>query len=159
MSKELNIELKEAVSNYQDKDLSLKVFMRGSIVLDIKIGADWVYPENYSVPYTGGECRVVVQKEGRNGRLESVLIQEATSFYRNSVWMNVTMVDSNEETDEDYEQSKTGSNFEDFEQISIPNVTPPLPSVDEADLTECCGEVDDCCGDVDDCSNETPNEE
>ncbi len=157
MSKELNIKLKEAVSNYQDKDLSLKVFMRGSIVLDIKIGANWVYPENYSVPYTGGECRVVVQKEGRNGRLESVLIEEASQAWDGG-WMNVTMVDSNEETDEDYEQSKTGSNFEDFEQISIPNVTPPLPSVDEADLTECCGEVD-CCGDVDDCSNETTNEE
>lgn len=153
MSKELNIKLKDTVSNYQDKDLSLKVFMRGSLVLDIKIGGDWVYPESYSVPYTDGECNVLIEKEGRNGRIEAVLANEFPTW--EGKFMSVSIVDSDEEANE----TPTG-----VEQISIPSaetsfsfdgvVHDPLPLGDD-----CCGDPEDCVhGNDSDCEKATDKE-
>ncbi len=156
MSKELNIKLKDTVSNYQDKDLSLKVFMRGSLVLDIKIGAGWEYPENYGVPYTDGECKVLIEKEGRNGEVEAVLANEFPTW--NGKFMSASIVDSDEEAKE----IPT-----DVEQISIPSaktsfsfdgvVHDPFPL--RADEFSDAVLGDDCCGDTNDCCKETPNEE
>lgn len=146
MSKELNIKLKDTVSNYQDKDLSLKVFMRGSLVLDIKIGGDWVYPDNYSVPYTDGECNVVIQKEGRNGRIEGVLANEFPTW--DGKFMSASIVDSDEEF----------VRFEptDVEQISIPSVAVPTTLYE---VDDCCGDPEDCVdGDEGDCEKDTDKE-
>lgn len=139
MSKKIKVSLKDKAKSYEGQDLSLKVFLRGSIALDIKIGGDWNAPDSYDIPYEGGECRVSVERSVKNGIMESKLISLDDPQFAGD-YVDVLMSDSSIEPVEPAEVDET-------QELKVDAI--------EKVLQENCGDPEDCCGDPEDCRSIT----
>ena len=156
MSKLVKVSLKDKAKNYDGQDLSLQVFIRGSIALEIKIGGDWNSPDSYDIPYEGGECRVVVGRSVKNGRMESKLISLDDPQFAGD-YVDVLMSDSSIDDEDSVVMPSTG-NLSGVSNLFTPVVESEgfgsynLSATYTLEDGGCCGESEDsgCCGESED---------
>jgi len=160
MPETIKVSLKDRAKSYEGKDLSLQVFLRGSLVLNIKIGRDWNAPDSYDIPYEGGECRVNIGRLVKNGILESKLISLDDPQFTGD-YMDVLMSDSSTEPVEEGElddldkvingeQSGIKANLTweaDGWGLSFPHSKHGSGCFDDSE--DCCDDSEGCCGDKD----------
>jgi hypothetical protein len=151
----VKIKLTDAVSNYEADDLSLKAYVKGSLVLDIKVGGKWNYPMEYSVDYDSGEFMATIVRDVKNGTLEKTYLADRLHF--NGQYMEMYL--DNSEAVEVVPPPIV-------ESVASEEVEPkkwPTPAVDltlkNDKWVKDCETPEDCCGDPEDCVVDFTEEE
>ena len=135
----VKIKLTDAVSNYEADDLSLKAYVKGSLVLDIKVGGKWNYPMEYSVDYDGGEFMATIERDVRNGTLEKTYLADRLHF--NGQYMEMYL-DNSEAV-----------------EVVPPPIVESVASEEVEAPEDSCVNPEDCCGDPEDCVVDFTEEE
>ena len=127
----VKIKLTDAVSNYEADDLSLKAYVKGSLVLDINVGGKWNYPTEYSLDYDGGEFSAVIGRDAKNGTLEKAYLADRLHF--NGQYMEMYL-DNSEAV-----------------EVAPPPIVESVASEEVEAPEDSCVNPEDCCGEPEDC--------